>query len=721
MKHRILATVFSTWTFCAAGGALAAPAVHPFEQPPRFGQEGLRAAAAAGLRPSSCNPSGSLSREGSIVSVKLELVRGPSTINNPDNPSAQGDDTLELRQYGGCKSGPIIEAFPGDTLSIELNNRLSADDPSCAPNPPAGLGIPPGVGCYNTTNLHTHGLHVSPAGNSDNVLLDIAPQTTFPYEVNIPSDHWAGTFWYHAHRHGSTAVNVTSGGNGFLIIRGNRPYTPPTPQNPRPRADIDTILHDKAGVPLVEQLFLFQQIAYACFQNDPARRANDWQQLYTSAGLYSVATPNTTPPQKVTYAPWTCPDSKKTGKPVSPGVVENFALQLDSPQIWDTNGRFTSINGVVQPTLTIPAGEIQRWRMAHAGIHDTINVQIVRASPVKGKNLVGSSALAGNRLDQKADVRAACSSAQALIPQFEIAADGATRVQMRTILTEAGGTVRESNYLQPGYRSDILVAFPEEGDYCLLDQAAPAAEQVNPQTGSGGGQGPSAPQLLAYIHVRGGKAITGDLESFVEQSLFDANPQLPTAVRAGLQTGNLTPWAPFVGTTQPPTKPTQQAQFSISGTLLGETLFQINGQSYDPNVVNITRQVNTTDDWILNASGEPHIFHIHVNPFEVVDVMKLDANGNELGSIFGKDGKCNPSVMTDPQQLANQYCGMQHIFRDTLFVENGYNVYIRTTYDRYIGEYVLHCHILDHEDGGMMLNIAIVPDLARAGKGHSMH
>ena len=36
--------------------------------------------------------------------------------------------------------------------------------------------------------------------------------------------------------------------------------------------------------------------------------------------------------------------------------------------------------------------------------------------------------------------------------------------------------------------------------------------------------------------------------------------------------------------------------------------------------------------------------------------------------------------------------------------------YSSTTYARYIGEYVLHCHILDHEDQGMMLNVEAVPN-----------
>jgi hypothetical protein len=141
---------------------------------------------------SKCNPQANVSTDGSIVHVSLDLVRAHFTMFNP----ASGfDDPVELRSYGGCVTGPTIEVDPGTVLRVDLNNKLSADDPTCLPNPPAYLHLYPGVGCFNTANLHTHGLHVSPAGNSDNVLLNIAPQTTFPYEINIPYDHPAGTFW----------------------------------------------------------------------------------------------------------------------------------------------------------------------------------------------------------------------------------------------------------------------------------------------------------------------------------------------------------------------------------------------------------------------------------------------------------------------------------------------------------------------------------------------
>ena len=77
---------------------------------------------------------------------------------------------------------------------------------------------------------------------------------------------------------------------------------------------------------------------------------------------------------------------------------------------------------------------------------------------------------------------------------------------------------------------------------------------------------------------------------------------------------------------------------------------------------------------MLEAVGG-HPFHIHVNPFQV--------------KRLGPDGE--PQI----------------VWRDTLFVSGG-PVEVRTRYQRFIGTFVLHCHILDHEDHGMMELVTIV-------------
>ncbi len=693
-------------------GAICAPlfgqlAPQPFLTPPALPEApkpgAVKLFALAATR-GGCDPAAEVSRDGNLMTVNLTVTKQENRIYNPSSGGTM--DTVKLRSYGGCLSGPLIDTAPGTTLRVHLDNELDDKDPTC----PGGADPPDGSpGCFNTINLHFHGLHVSPAGNSDNVLLNIAPHTKFDYEVNIPEDHPSGTFWYHAHRHGSTALQVASGASGVLIVRGKREYTGGRP------GDVDTILKDSTAKPLREQVFLFQQIPYACFDDDTYAHV-----LTNNDGT------------------WRCPPDKV-------GVVENFDLQLASQTVWDNSGRFTSINGAVQPTLTgIAAGEIQRWRFLHAGIHDTINLQVVPmrdAGPNAALALAG--VVAGTPAEQARTIAEVCpvtvpdsEPKVELVPQFEIASDGLTRTSIRKISGKTISGGMGSNFLQPGYRSDILIVFPHDGTYCLLNQAATPAERA--KTGSAyhaGGQGPDQAELLATVIVKGGKPVAGDLEQYVEQALYEGNQSLPEAARKGLLRGDLTPWRGmadlkdavvtselqkvdfFIGNAPYPQDPPFIAPKTPQGEWTGQFGFYINYKSYDPNRIDFTRQVGTTDDWELTSQGVPHVFHIHVNPFEVMDVKRVLENGVPQ-SIFGPHGEC--LVKPDSLGLENQYCGMWHTFRDTVFVQNGYQVFIRTRYDRYIGEFVIHCHILDHEDGGMMSNIQIVPNINAPGNGLGM-
>lgn len=107
--------------------------------------------------------------------------------------------------------------------------------------------------------------------------------------------------------------------------------------------------------------------------------------------------------------------------------------------------------------------------------------------------------------------------------------------------------------------------------------------------------------------------------------------------------------------------------------------------------------LGTAEEWKIssvNALGHP--FHIHVNPFQIQRIIKNATNVDV--SLPGA---------TDDAQ----YAGLKGVWKDTLFVKVGYTAYVRTRYQRYIGDFVLHCHILDHEDQGMMQNVRIVlPD-----------
>jgi len=97
--------------------------------------------------------------------------------------------------YNGTTPGPTLRVRPGDRLRVTLRNRL--DSP---------------------TNLHVHGLHVSPSANSDNVFVMINPGEEHTYDYLIPADHPSGTFWYHPHHHGTVAEQVAAGMAGVIII-----------------------------------------------------------------------------------------------------------------------------------------------------------------------------------------------------------------------------------------------------------------------------------------------------------------------------------------------------------------------------------------------------------------------------------------------------------------------------------------------------------------------
>ncbi|HEY7065472.1 MAG TPA: multicopper oxidase family protein [Chloroflexota bacterium] len=108
-----------------------------------------------------------------------------------------GDQVASTEAYDGAFTGPTLRVRAGDLLRIALVNRLPEE-----------------------TNLHSHGLHVSPSGNADNVFIRVQPGETFQYEYELPADHPAGLYWYHPHFYGNSDAQVFGGLAGALIVEG---------------------------------------------------------------------------------------------------------------------------------------------------------------------------------------------------------------------------------------------------------------------------------------------------------------------------------------------------------------------------------------------------------------------------------------------------------------------------------------------------------------------
>ncbi|HSJ74442.1 MAG TPA: multicopper oxidase domain-containing protein, partial [Miltoncostaeaceae bacterium] len=92
--------------------------------------------------------------------------------------------------WNGMMPSPTLELDPGDQLRIKLSNENPYGEP---------------------TNLHVHGMHVSPKSPGDNVYLNIPTGSSYQYRYPVPRDHVPGMYWYHPHRHHFTQTQVFGG------------------------------------------------------------------------------------------------------------------------------------------------------------------------------------------------------------------------------------------------------------------------------------------------------------------------------------------------------------------------------------------------------------------------------------------------------------------------------------------------------------------------------
>lgn len=466
---------------------------------------------------------------------------------------------VKLRTYEGKLVGPTLRVKQGDIVNLLLKNRLPKESPNeiqaqfDQENQNAYLDTIPAS--FNTTNVHFHGLHVSPTGNSDNVLLAISPQSNFPYEVTLPKDHPIGSYWYHAHAHGSTSIQVGSGMAGAIVIEDNPSTTP------------KALLAANAN----EKIFVLQTILY-----------NQKGELNHITSLFpGPSTPN----------PKDC--STATNK-----------------DTWPCSQRRITINGQIVPIITMKRGEVQRWRLIDTAFRESIAFAV-----------------------EKHDLH-------------EIALDGN---YLGRIDTWKAGTPID---LQPGYRSDVLIkANMKPGEYRIIDQPTSRLKSLR--------QADEPENLLAILKV---VDETNDMALPTNEEMAALAPF-----------GNLDLSKQAVGV--------QEVAFKLGQNMSGKkNYFQVNYRAFNPDHVR-QLEIGAVDMWSLTTVGDPaavpgaipplpHVFHIHVNPFQ--------------WQRIGPDGK--------PQM----------VWKDTLLVQGPAVTNVYTHYQTYTGKFVMHCHILDHEDLGMM-------------------
>jgi FtsP/CotA-like multicopper oxidase with cupredoxin domain len=127
--------------------------------------------------------------------LHVDLVAAPAVYTIAGNQ-------FQGALYNGQYIPPLWRLRSGDILTVTLHNKLS-----------------------EPTNLHFHGLGVSPLNNGDNVFVHVSSGETFEYEIKIPEKH-VGLFWYHPHLHGDVDRQIIGGMSGGILVDGSERLYP---------------------------------------------------------------------------------------------------------------------------------------------------------------------------------------------------------------------------------------------------------------------------------------------------------------------------------------------------------------------------------------------------------------------------------------------------------------------------------------------------------------
>jgi len=598
---------------------------------------------------------GVLSATVAAVFKTLEVPgKGPMTLRTYQVLNVNGVDYTDSAKFGF--PGPTFRAYPGDSIHIVLQNQMwdstaaggnpSADtsNTECASYPASGT-VDHFEDCFhgsNWTNIHYHGMHVTPASNGDDVLLLIPPDSTYVYGFRIPGNQSAGTHWYHPHKHGSVAIQVLNGMSGALVVDGG---------------PLDS-LSDQHRI--VDKVIALQQID-------------------------------------------TLPNLMTT----------------------DVFGQDFVVNGQETPVIVMRPGEVQRWRIVNENVTKTNNFEISFADSAGDEPKV-----------------------------YEIARDGVAYAD--TNYSPGGAPVPDNTVLMaPGNRLDVYVQAPRRGGLFSI-HAQPVAHETPQDRSRKRAQRQDAPGLtlaataetpLFYVQVDESLEPNGStlpdslppLPPFLANLPGSMNPEqiladssnLAVIVFADSGFGSQSHTNPpqfFLGTYQDP-----KMQFNSERTYIPLT------QSGD----SLPMLLDSVQTWkVLNYSpATNHPFHIHINPFQVVDVFyptgASDPNAPLYAMLDSAAQGRNAPIWMDVVPLPIPL--LDTLSTSPLQVDTtpGY-VLIRQAYQPFLnldgtpcadcgpayGSFVMHCHILGHEERGMMQVIAIYQnsgDVAAARAGSASH
>ncbi len=582
---------------------------------------------------------------------------------------------------------PTLQVFPGEKLIVHVNNDLAnltirdyynpaytAKDHQVAVYPPALAASP--------FNLHVHGLHVSPMGNSDNVLLDIPANASNTYTYHIPKNMPQGAYWYHSHRHTLTAMQTYAGLAGVLMIGRIDGNLPAVTQRHIPVRNM--ILQYNAVFGRADGLATLNNV--------------NWQQYVST-----LATPRPGELEKGTYRPLLTPvnfaEEKKGAQwftvwytgPLSisndrgrfqflPSNLQSFkagpgqATGTDvaaNPALPDyqRDVQYT-VNGQFEPVLRTNPGQTEIWVLSNVSDFAYMNVQLTETATGKHPPI----AIVGQDGNPAPSVHypATHKGTQLLIPP-------ASRFAIAVTMPATGNLILEMPPVGGGAKT----------------LASPGVLYTNDGT-------PNPPATLGNISVLPAAISYVDgFFVFPTQTLLEAIPAgghgTTTAFTAGQP---LHAYSSFVDLSH--VTPAVKRTLVISGGFINRFankndpkafVYSFDGNMF-PYIPLLQPRLGSVEEWtFVNRNNDEHPIHVHVNDFQVVKYDDPTTGSTIVDQLWGEDNANVPAPTLG--------AGESVIAPGVLT--------IRTKFEDYVGTYVLHCHRLNHEDNGLMALVNVIP------------
>ncbi|MCB4393624.1 multicopper oxidase domain-containing protein [Synechococcus sp. HB1133] len=622
----------------------------------------------------------------------------------------------EFWLYNGQTPGPVIIADPGDTIKVKLTNNLGIDAQTKEWN-----------GVVDGTNLHLHGSHVSPQGYSDNVMINVGNGDSREYEYKIPENHPSGLLWMHPHLHGSTSLSLAGGAALPVFIL-------PDSEDTNNLSGYD---------PTKENIHLLSLQSWAVEQKinpNAVQEKDNWEK--TKQMPARIFDDNGTSFYKYASAPF----NGHNTQPLNPSNSYGSAVAAEA-----TENLIHTVNGQYNPTIKANTGEWVTFGFLNFSLNSSHVIQLIRVDD-DGNISLESPNLLGIDSD---------------ISRWSSEYD--TSVSTLPLISPGGRVTIQHSFNKPGDYYFISNASEEVlGD---LAPITTNRHKNSSETYLGYNDGfqitPS--QVLATVEITGEAVQASDQPDawdYLDGQRDHAIGLKEEAATSGVARTRTFTWktsGPFEEESSGPKIGPDGEEYDDPGynePVAFEGLWRINQQYWStkpqlgPTIT--IAMLDTLERWsLVNGSisekradwpegapvnqiqiGQSHPFHLHQNEFIVETInglnVGIDPNTHQVGDAYVGDSvidvfQMGPAYAKGTATTENPYGTPMILDEDGNYIDgegknwgstvngeapDGYYTNSKTDilvrFEDFTGLYVDHCHLLFHEDSGMMAPVLTI-------------